>query len=301
MSKAALKQDNTEAAQAALAASQSGTSDRSPSKSTGTSAVATSVQYDALVEKTSNIIKSFYKNTLGFYWQLGSMVAELTGKPGAYGNRTVEKFSEDLQQRGRVGLKVDALYDAQQVFRGLTAKQLETAQNANMSLRGILKLCTKQIAPERRAEIIEEAAKADGDAVTSSDIQALLDNTPDKSGSGKGSGGSGKGPVNPKQRGDAPDSTEVTLSQAVRTVKNAAGLLTMVESKIKGFPDCVKTICRCDDLDKINAAALQVAEAMEVMSGLVDRWNKICERCSAELGKALSEEDGKGAKAKAKK
>ena len=258
-----------------------------------TEAASTSVQatnYDNIVKATVALVDRFMESTLTFYWNLGEKVDSLASQPGKYGNASVEKFASDLLKHGKTTLKVDALYDARQVYRNMTPAQLKLAQASNLSLRGVLKLCTKNITPERREEILQTAANTPpGETVTSADIQELLD-TP----STKGEGGGSRQLSSRKAGGKSSD--DMNLGQAIRITKGANQMFSSVTEKIRHYAEAVKMVTQCDDMDKIQNAAKNHAEAMDAMVELFDKWTRECERASAHLEKALPSDDKKSGK-----
>jgi len=213
-----------------------------------------SVNYKQLVGETVVMARQFYSRSLEFYWNLGAKVEELTSQHDKYGKQSVEKFSQDLFEAGKIRLGKESLYDAQSIKKNFTEKQLQMAQEATLSLRKALLLCSKNVTPEVRNAILEEAVKSMQKPAAFDVKDALAKRL-----------GSGK-PAEVDQ--DAKN-----MSQAVRVVKNSENLILLFEQKLKAIGRYVETICYGDDPDRMKRAYEHFDAGNSAFESLVGTWN----------------------------
>lgn len=230
-----------------------------------TDVVVAGTPYAQLLTETQALITQFYNRTLEFYWHLGKRVEELTSQAAKYGNRSLEKFSQDLERVEGIKAGVDTLYDAQKVAKALTKTQLESAKAGKLSMRGVLPMCTKNVTPEMRDAILEKAKNHTGPEVFKVE-EAVVAELAAATG----------GKVDKK----AVDSDAVLLKQALKRTKGSEKMIATIENKLKDIGECFAYVCNESDENAIRQAHLNYEE----FSLAIDSFN---DTMKSQMAKAL--------------
>ena len=207
--------------------------------------------YIKLLDETCVIIKKLHTEVLNHYHKLGEKVAELTSRPDKYGNHTVQMFSDDLNTKG-IQLGADSLYNAQQIFKHISTKQLKMAKEAGLPLRKALLLCRKTVDDDTRQAVIEEAFEAkdqDGKFDVQEAIAAKNQATP---------------PV-------APD-IDKEVKRAAKILKSAEKMINDLENKLKEVGLGVEQICVGDCPERIKSAYSSFDDANLAVDSLTEIW-----------------------------
>jgi len=211
--------------------------------------------YTQLIADTGMLVKQHLKKGLEFYWQLGKKVAELTADTEKYGQQSIEKFSADLEKMEHISLGIDALYDAQKIHKCFSKEQLELAKESNMAIRRMLPMCTRSVTPEVRQNLLEAAKNHTGPSPF--DVETAIAKQLGK-------------PAPSKSKED--DQDTLNLKKAIKRVKGAERMFSVIETKIKDLGDCVKLICSEDDVSAMQSANASWREALDAFESLKDTW-----------------------------
>ena len=125
-----------------------------------------------------------------------------------------------------------------------------------MGLEATLELCKESVPAATRKQLLEQNQQAVASGKKFDVRDALRTQTGDGGGSDGSSSQSSSGPpANP-----------------LKGVKHMSKFFMMVESKIVSVGDCVETICRDSDVDKIKAVREAFEDACTSFDNLVDTW-----------------------------
>lgn len=218
--------------------------------------VAPKENYAKLLDEACILIRGLHVEILSHYHKLGAKIHELCDRPDKYGQHTVQTFSEDLSKKG-IKLGADSLYNAHQIYRYISAKQLKAATAAALPLNKVLLLCKKSVDDDTRQAVIDEAysTRNNGERF---DVETALDDRIKTA----------------KAKGTVPADSEKEVKRAAKVVKNAEKLITDLDNKLKEIGELVTLICREDNVDRMKDAFNDFGDANTAMTAMIDHWRE---------------------------
>lgn len=212
--------------------------------------------YMRLLDETCIIVRKMHTEVLGHYHKLGEKIAELTERPDTYGQKTVEVFAQDLHKKG-VQLGVDSLYNAQQVFKNITVKQLKQVKSASMPLRQLLLLCRKSVSDDTRQAVIDEASSTYDNGGTF-DIEESISK---KSGN-----------ITPSNTTTPTVDVDKDVKRMAKILKSAETMIGDLENKLKEIGAGIESICIGDNVDRIKDAYAHFEDANLAFDSMIEVW-----------------------------